>query len=153
MGHQKRMRRRRSALGVFFKASGTACAAAAGCAPPPENPEQPVPLPAPVDGLITMNLADFPQLEAEGGLIGRAPGVADPIAVTFDADKKPLAVVATCTHMACPLRYNRLNATLDCDCHGSTFETDGKVINGPAVKPLRRLNSEIRGKRLAITTK
>lgn len=139
---------------MLFKATGTAAAAAGGCVPPSgavENgPGSTVPLPAPVAGRITMNLADFPQLQTDGGLIGRSPGVADPIAITFDAEKRPLAVVATCTHMACPLRYNSLNVTLDCLCHGSTFETDGQVITGPAVKSLRVLPSELHGQLLDI---
>jgi Rieske Fe-S protein len=154
VGHDKRMRRRRSALRVLFKATGTAAAAAGGCVPPSgavdNGPAPPVSLPAPVAGRITMNLADFPQLQTDGGLIGRSPGVTDPIAITFDTERRPLAVVATCTHMACPLRYNSLNLTLDCTCHGSTFETDGKVINGPAVKSLRVLPCELRGQLLDI---
>jgi cytochrome b6-f complex iron-sulfur subunit len=155
MGHQ--MRRRRSALRVFLKAGGTAAVAAGGCVPPsgdvdPTTPPA-VPLPAPVGGRITLNLAEFPQLQTAGGLIGRAPGVADPIAIAFDADKRPLAVIATCTHMACPLRYNALNATLDCVCHGSSFETDGRVISGPATKRLRVLQSELRGQLLGIEMK
>lgn len=149
------MRRRRSALRVFFKTTGSVyAAAAAGCAGSTDLGPDPgtVSLPAPVAGLITMKLAEFPQLAAEGGLVGRAPGVADPLAIIRDNGNHYLAVVATCTHMACPLRFNPLNATLDCSCHGSTFELDGRVITGPADKALRTLPLQFDGQLIGIKT-
>jgi Rieske Fe-S protein len=35
-----------------------------------------------------------------------------------------------CTHMGCTLNLNK--DKLECPCHGSTFDLDGKVITGPA---------------------
>lgn len=37
-----------------------------------------------------------------------------------------------CPHMGCALKYNRQEHSWDCPCHGSRFEEDGKLINGPA---------------------
>lgn len=46
------------------------------------------------------------------------------------------AVGLTCTHLGCPLRWNPAETSWDCRCHGSRFDADGSVLNGPAVKPL-----------------
>ncbi|MBE6810000.1 MAG: FAD-dependent oxidoreductase [Ruminococcaceae bacterium] len=37
-----------------------------------------------------------------------------------------------CPHLGCALKYNKYEHTWDCPCHGSRFETNGKLIDGPA---------------------
>lgn len=39
-----------------------------------------------------------------------------------------------CSHMGCALRYNKVEHTWDCPCHGSRFEQDGALISNPAKK-------------------
>ncbi|HEV2768822.1 MAG TPA: FAD-dependent oxidoreductase [Solirubrobacteraceae bacterium] len=43
-----------------------------------------------------------------------------------------------CTHMGCLVRFNAAERSWDCPCHGSRFDVDGAVLEGPAVKPLER---------------
>ncbi|MGI5901045.1 MAG: FAD-dependent oxidoreductase [Desulfitobacteriia bacterium] len=45
-------------------------------------------------------------------------------------------VNTTCTHMGCELNWNSAERSWDCPCHGSRFSYQGKVIEGPALKPL-----------------
>lgn len=45
----------------------------------------------------------------------------------------------TCTHMGCDLEYNDAERSFDCPCHGSRFNYDGNVIEGPAIKNLKRI--------------
>lgn len=45
----------------------------------------------------------------------------------------------TCTHMGCETVYNNSEKTWDCPCHGSRYNKDGTVIEGPAVKPLKKI--------------
>jgi glycine/D-amino acid oxidase-like deaminating enzyme/nitrite reductase/ring-hydroxylating ferredoxin subunit len=41
-----------------------------------------------------------------------------------------------CTHLGCLLRFNGAERSWDCPCHGSRFDIDGAVLEGPAVSPL-----------------
>jgi Rieske Fe-S protein len=42
---------------------------------------------------------------------------------------------AVCTHAGCSVA-TIANGTIDCPCHGSKFNLDGTVANGPASRPL-----------------
>jgi glycine/D-amino acid oxidase-like deaminating enzyme/nitrite reductase/ring-hydroxylating ferredoxin subunit len=43
-----------------------------------------------------------------------------------------------CTHLGCLLRFNAAEPSWDCPCHGSRYDVDGAVLEGPAVTPLER---------------
>lgn len=64
------------------------------------------------------------------------------IAAYRDEDGKLFERSAVCTHLGCIVRFNSLEKTWDCPCHGSRFGTDGHVINAPAIAPLAELNEE-----------
>jgi glycine/D-amino acid oxidase-like deaminating enzyme/nitrite reductase/ring-hydroxylating ferredoxin subunit len=57
-------------------------------------------------------------------------------AVYRDEDGHTHAVSATCTHLGCIVGFNDADKTWECPCHGSRFDTDGRVLQGPAVRPL-----------------
>ncbi len=47
-----------------------------------------------------------------------------------------------CPHLGCLVHYNKAHQTFDCPCHGSRFDTDGEVIEGPALSGLVRLGAQ-----------
>lgn len=54
-----------------------------------------------------------------------------------DNDEKHI-VKLLCPHMKCNLIFNREEKTWDCPCHGSRFDLDGNVIEGPAAESICR---------------
>jgi glycine/D-amino acid oxidase-like deaminating enzyme/nitrite reductase/ring-hydroxylating ferredoxin subunit len=61
------------------------------------------------------------------------------IAAYRDENGKLYQRSAVCTHLGCIVRFNSLEKTWDCPCHGSRFRAeDGKPINTPAIAPLER---------------
>jgi Rieske Fe-S protein len=45
-----------------------------------------------------------------------------------------------CRHLYCHVVWNRAERSWDCPCHGSRYSGEGRVIQGPTVKPLKRLD-------------
>lgn len=59
-----------------------------------------------------------------------------------------VALLAKCTHRGCDV--SALPQSYDCPCHGSRFDLDGEVLDGPAERPLTRLRVLADGAGVAI---
>ena len=46
---------------------------------------------------------------------------------------------AACTHLAGVVQWNAIEKTWDCPCHGSRFDPTGRVLMGPAVDDLAKI--------------
>ena len=72
----------------------------------------------------------------EGKLIQTEEGK---FAVSKD-DKGEVKVLSPiCPHMGCTVHWNFAEKSWDCPCHGSRFDTNGKVIEGPSFKNLEQI--------------
>ncbi len=60
----------------------------------------------------------------------------DTVAAFRDDAGKLHAVSPTCTHLGCRVTFNTAEISWDCPCHGSRFDIDGRVLQGPATKDL-----------------
>ena len=58
------------------------------------------------------------------------------VAVYRDSNGELHKLSAVCPHLGCIVEWNSTEKTWDCPCHGSRFDPDGKVVNGPAISGL-----------------
>ena len=43
-----------------------------------------------------------------------------------------------CPHLGCALKWNRQEHSWDCPCHGSRFDEEGQLLDGPATGDLKK---------------
>ena len=85
-------------------------------------------------------MASAGQLVRDGGrsIQGLGRQALDPgrTGVRRDAAGRLHTVPLKCTHMGCRLTWNPEERTWDCPCHGSRFDCQGRLLDGPARKDL-----------------
>lgn len=59
------------------------------------------------------------------------------IGIYIDENGEKHKVRNLCPHMKCNLIFNNLDKTWDCPCHGSRFDIDGNVVEGPSVYSIK----------------
>ena len=74
--------------------------------------------------------------ELEPGTGGIIEQQGEKLAAFMDAAGELHLLSAKCTHLGCTVAWNPGEGTFDCPCHGSRFGPMGKVVNGPAQRPL-----------------
>jgi Rieske Fe-S protein len=89
--------------------------------------------------------------EAAGGAIAKTADVpvgsgviVDDVVVTQPTAGVFKGFSSSCTHKGCAV--NKVaDGTIDCPCHGSKFNLDGTVANGPAARPLESKAVSVQG--------
>jgi nitrite reductase/ring-hydroxylating ferredoxin subunit len=87
------------------------------------------------DSLLPPEARSLGEIDRGEGKTIRVEG--ERVAVYRDAHGVLHAVSPVCTHLGCHVRFNSAEATWDCPCHGSRFDIEGRVLDGPAVRNLR----------------
>jgi cytochrome b6-f complex iron-sulfur subunit len=95
--------------------------------------------------VINMDEADYSVLLNEGGYV-----VVSNVIIANTGNAIYVALSSVCTHMSCTVGYSVQNNNFPCPCHGSVFNANGSVANGPATQPLKQYTVTRQGNILTI---
>jgi glycine/D-amino acid oxidase-like deaminating enzyme/nitrite reductase/ring-hydroxylating ferredoxin subunit len=89
-----------------------------------------------VSDRVSPDLGSLEQIPPGSGATVRVDG--DLVAASRDDDGRLTVCSATCTHLGCIVHWNQAERSWDCPCHGSRFDSQGEVLDGPATSSLAR---------------
>jgi Rieske Fe-S protein len=94
------------------------------------------------DGRLHLALSHYPELETLGGALKLAPtGFDTPVYVLTLGRGQHAALSPICTHLGCTVEIQ--GSRIVCPCHGSTYDREGRVLQGPAERALTRYPAAI----------
>lgn len=70
--------------------------------------------------------------------------------VVKEANNQIVAFSPSCTHLGCAYHWEDDKKDFFCPCHNSVFSVDGRVLGGPAPRPLDQYQTRIQNNRLQI---
>ena len=70
--------------------------------------------------------------------------------VAMVSEKEVVAYASQCTHLGCAFHWDDEKKNFLCPCHTSTFSLDGKVLDGPAPRPLDRYQVKVENGKLLL---
>jgi Rieske Fe-S protein len=76
--------------------------------------------------------------------------IIDDVVITQPTQGKFNAFSAICTHAGCTVA-EVVGTSINCPCHGSSFNLDGTVAKGPAGRPLDAQGIVVQGDSIALT--
>lgn len=96
---------------------------------------------------ISINLAIQTALNTSGNwlLIEAAKTLVANVGGSF------IALTSVCTHSGCDRNWVFGANRFTCTCHGSVFDTTGRVLEGPANQPLTQFSTQVNATTLVIT--
>lgn len=113
-----------------------------GCSSDDTEPNMPAPNNPPAAGTgittsanaVTVDLSVATSLASAGGW---ALVTASRVLIVNMGNNTYNALTSVCTHSQCDRNWTFANNVFTCTCHGSRFDREGAVVNGPATQPLR----------------
>ena len=88
-------------------------------------------------GQVKFRPGTFSQVDKVGGAVMlNVVGLSQPILLIRLSEGEYKATSGLCTHVACPVGYDKTAKVIECPCHRALFSVDGKVLRKPAISPL-----------------
>ena len=99
---------------------------------------------------IAIKLDKVPKLKEEGGwMITKIKE--KQILFIRDTQDSVRALSPVCTHNKCLVAFNPNVKKIECGCHKSSFDLDGKNLGGPASKPLQAYPAKLSKDRIILS--
>ena len=73
------------------------------------------------------------------------------LVVTEDKAIENYGINAVCTHLGCVVPWNSNENKFMCPCHGSQYDTTGKVVRGPAPLSLALAHAKVEDDKVTLT--
>jgi cytochrome b6-f complex iron-sulfur subunit len=108
-----------------------------------------IPPPVPLDAQLKVQVATIDELKPNSAKSFRFLDKAAVLIRLPDGDYEALS--AKCTHLGCTVAFQQPEDIFYCNCHGSEFNIDGKVLKGPAPLPLSQYVVSISGNDIYVT--
>jgi cytochrome b6-f complex iron-sulfur subunit len=101
-------------------------------------------------GMRAISLDRVEKLKTTGGsVLLKVEGL--PLLFVRESEETIRGVDPTCTHRKCTVEYNKSRKRFICPCHGSQYDLEGRVLKGPAEKPLKNLDAYLESGRIIFT--
>ena len=73
------------------------------------------------------------------------------VVVTEDKQIADYGINAICTHLGCVVPWNIAENKFKCPCHGSQYDSTGKVVRGPAPRSLALVHATVEDDKVSFT--
>ena len=125
------------ALGSFIMINQSSCSDSRPTAPTDSNGETSI--------TIDLSLSENSALLTVGGALALAANELDSSGMLLYRQSESTVKVYSrnCTHAGCTIGGFSSSGISSCQCHGSMFDTNGNVVNGPAAIPLNQYSGTI----------
>jgi len=98
-----------------------------------------------VNFTIDISTSQYNSLQANGNYL-----YANNLIIARDNAGKFIALYDVCPHAGCTISFNGTNQ-FPCPCHGSIFDENGNVVQGPATIGVKKYTCTLVGTKLTVT--
>ena len=132
------------AFGSFIIINQSSCSDSGPTAPSDNNGETSI--------TVDLSLSENSALLTVGGTLALSDNELDNSGMLLYRQSESIVKVYSrnCTHAGCPIEGFSSAGISSCLCHGSKFDTNGNVTNGPATNPLKQYSATIAGNMVTI---